>query len=74
MTMAQDQVTKDANKTMPLTQANAYTSTKGQYPGGPGDAFTYVNAESSSVSNFNGVFYADGELPSRLPVLLCWCT
>lgn len=59
LVMAQDTEKEDKNP-VPETQANAYTSAKGQYPGGPGDAFTYVNAEASSVSNYNGVYYADG--------------
>ncbi|KAF8063870.1 vacuolar iron transporter 4 [Scenedesmus sp. PABB004] len=43
------------------TQANAYSSAKGQNPGGPGDAFTYYNTESSSTSNYNGVYYNTGD-------------
>eukprot|EP00775_Hariotina_reticulata_P002720 gene2720-3017_t len=39
------------------TQAGAWTSAAGNEPGGPGDAFTWKDAEASSASQFNGIFY-----------------
>jgi hypothetical protein len=43
------------------TIANAYSSSKGQDPTGPGDAFTEdYQAEASSTSSYDGVYYRDG--------------
>lgn len=43
------------------TQASAYSYSAGNDPGGAGDAFTWINAEASASSGYNGVYYNDGE-------------
>ncbi|WIA41683.1 hypothetical protein OEZ86_009030 [Tetradesmus obliquus] len=42
------------------TQASAYSYSAGNDPGGAGDAFTWINAEASASSGYNGVYYNDG--------------
>jgi len=56
------------------TQGSAWTNSAGNDPGGPGDAFTWRQAEASAASQFNGIYYNAGKkVRVTAGCLLCGC-